>query len=62
MNLVFDIGENYETDESIYRKETYAFYPITGTKCNNPCSITVTVQNSDNFYLPTESWLEIEGV
>ena len=62
MNPVLNIEETYKIDESISNKETYAFYPITGTQLNNPGSITITVQNSDNFYLPSESWLEFEGV
>ena len=62
MNSILKIDEGYKTDESIANKETYAFYPITGTQLNNPGSVTIHVQNSDNFYLPSESWIEFEGV
>ena len=62
MNTILDIEENYKVDESISNNEEYGFYPITGTQLNNPGSITIMVQNSDNFYLPSESWLEFEGV
>ena len=62
MNSILKIDEKYEVDESITSNEVYPFYPITGTQLNNPGSITITVQNSDNFYHPSNSWLEFEGV
>ena len=62
MNPALNFTDNFSVDESISSKQTYAFNPITGTQLNNPGSITITVQNSDNFYLPSESWLEFEGV
>ena len=61
MNPILRFGDNYAVDESICNKEIYTFNPITGTQFNNPGSITLTIQNSDNFYLPSESWLEFEG-
>ena len=61
MNSILKIRDSYAVDESISNYETYAFYPITGTQLNNPGSITITVQNSDNFYHPANSWLEFEG-
>ena len=61
MNSILKIKDSYGVDESISSYETYAFYPITGTQLNNPGSITITVQNSDNFYHPANSWLEFEG-
>ena len=61
MNSILKIADNYTIDESIDNYETYSFYPITGTQLNNPGSITITVQNSDNFYHVANSWLEFEG-
>ena len=61
MNSILKVADNYKIDESIDDYETYSFYPITGTQLNNPGSITITVQNSDNFYHPANSWLEFEG-
>ena len=61
MNSILKIKDSYGVDESISSYETYAFYPITGTQLNNPGSTTITVQNSDNFYHPANSWLEFEG-
>ena len=61
MNSILKVADNYKIDESIDNYETYSFYPITGTQLNNSGSITITVQNSDNFYQPANSWLEFEG-
>ena len=61
MNSILKITDNYTVDESISNYETYAFYPITGTQLNNPGSITITIQNSDNWYHAANSWLEFEG-
>ena len=60
MNSILKITDGYAIDESITNYETYAFYPITGTQLNNPGSITITVQNSDNWYHAANSWLEFE--
>ena len=61
INPILKIDNNFEVDESIKSYETFAFNPITGTQFNNPGSITITIQNSDNWYHSANSWLEIEG-
>ncbi len=59
-NPILDIKEQLETDESIVNYQLYQFYPESGTQLNNPGNITITVNNSDNFYHPAYSWLEFE--
>ena len=61
LNPILKVSDNYTTDESILSYETYSFNPETGTQFNNPGNITITVQNSPNWYHPAKSWLEIEG-
>ena len=61
LNPILRVTDDYTTDESILSYETYSFYPETGTQYNNPGNITITVQNSANWYHPAKSWLEIEG-
>ena len=61
MNSLLNIKEGLEEDESIVSYQCYKFYPETGTQLNNPGNITITVNNSDNFYHPASSWLEFEG-
>ena len=61
LNPILDIKEELEEDESIVNYQIYQFYPESGTQLNNPGNITITVNNSDNFYHPAYSWLEFEG-
>ena len=61
MNSLLDIKERLEEDESIVNYQCYQFYLETGTQLNIPGNITITVNNSDNFYHPGSSWLEFEG-
>ena len=61
MNPILDIKEGLDEDESIVNYQFYQFYPESGTQLNNPGNITITVNNSDNFYHPAYSWLEFEG-
>jgi hypothetical protein len=61
MNSILNIQEGLTEDESIAACELYRFYPESGTQYNTPGNITITVHNSDNFYLPACSWLEFEG-
>ena len=60
LNPILKVGDNYTTDESILSYETYSFYPETGVQYNNPGNITITVQNSPNWYHPARSWVEFE--
>ena len=61
VNSILDINQALDEDESIVNYQLYQFYPETGTQLNNPGNITITVNNSDNFYHPAYSWLEFEG-
>ena len=60
-NPILDIKEGLEEDESIQSYNFYAFNPVSGSQLNNPGNVTITVNNSDDFYHPTYSWLEFEG-
>ena len=61
MNPILDIQEPLREDDSIDNYQFYQFYPKTGTQLNNPGNITLTVNNSDNFYHPANSFLQFEG-
>ena len=58
---ILDISEKYTEDESILSYETFTYYPITGTQINSSGPIVIQVNNSDNFFHPSESYLEFEG-
>ena len=61
MNSILDIKEGLEEDESIVNYQFYQFYPESGTQLNNPGNVTITVNNSDNFYHPAYSLIEFDG-
>ena len=61
LNEFIIIDEALNENESIINYQLYQFYPVTGTQLNNPGNITITVNNSDNFYHLAYSWLEFEG-
>ena len=61
LNPILETKEPLEEDESIVGYNIYAFNPVSGSQLNNPGNITITVNNSDDFYHPSHSWLEFEG-
>lgn len=61
MNAILNLEETLGEDESIVNYQYYQFYPETGSQLNSPGNVTITVNNSDNFYHPAASYLEFEG-
>ena len=61
MNPILDIKEGLQEDDSIVNYQFYQFYPEAGAQLDNPGNLTITVNNSDNFYHPAYSWLEFDG-
>ena len=59
MNPILDIKEPLREDDSIVDNQFYQFFPETGTQLNNPGNITLTVNNSDNFYHPANSFCNL---
>ena len=62
MNTILNIKEPLEGDESVVNYQYCHFYPETGSQLNTPGNITITVQNSDSFFHPAASWLEVKGL
>ena len=60
-NPILKFFEQLVEDDSINNDELYSYYPESGTQLNNSGNITIRVNNTDNFYLPSESSLEFEG-
>jgi hypothetical protein len=54
--------QSLEVDESIEKIDYYEYDPHTGTDLNNIGDIRIVIQNQDNFLLPSQSYLYIEGV
>jgi len=61
MNEILNVRENVYSDESISKKEfhTYSSYNQT-FKAND--KIRITIQNSDLYVLPHESYLNFKGI
>ena len=61
VNSILDITAALDEDESIVSWNIFEINPVSGAQYNNPGNITVTVNNSDDFYHSGYSWLEFEG-
>src|SRR5678816_1335956 len=53
--------ESSEIDDSIKRFEYQEYEPYTGVDLNTPSDIRISVQNQDEFLLPSRSYIYIEG-
>ena len=53
--------ESLERDDSIKRLEYRDYEPFTGTNLNKSTDIRISVQNQDEFLLPSRSYIYIEG-
>ena len=61
LKSILDIQEKLTTDESMRRYEEVEYQPIVGTQLNIANQITITIENTDDFYHPHLSFLEMEG-
>ena len=58
---ILKLTEKPIEDLSIYSKDLFPFKPITGTEYNNPGVIQINIENQDQYFLPHQSYLEIEA-
>ena len=58
---IFDIKEKFDEDESISSLEYHEYGPQTGKDLNQQGEIRITIENQDEFFLPSEAYLTIEG-
>ena len=61
MDDALNVTEKAPEDNSIYSEDYFPFNPITGTDFNSPGVIQLNIENQDEYFLPSKSWLEIEG-
>ena len=59
--MALNVTEKAPEDDSIYSEDYFPFNPITGTEFNNPGVIQLNIENQDEYFRPSKSWLEIEG-
>ena len=58
---ILNIQEKLESDDSIKSYEYTEYQPITGSQLNTSGQITITIENTDDFYHPRGSWLLVQG-
>ena len=58
---ILDITEKFQEDESITSYEYHEYSPQTGANLNNVGEIRITIENQDEFYYPSSSYITIEG-
>ena len=58
---ILHIQEKPDVDESIREYEYVEYQPSTGSQLNSSGQITITIENTDDFYHPRHSWLLVEG-
>ena len=61
MKSIFNIQERATVDDSIRSYQYVEYQPITGTQLNMPGEITITIENTDDFHHPRQSYLVVEG-
>ena len=61
MNPMLEIADESLVDDSIQAYKRFAFLPISGTNLNNANPIVIRVENSDNYFRPSDSEIEFEG-
>ena len=61
MESILHIQEKPEVDESIKGYEYVEYQPISGSQINMSGQITVTIEDTDDFFYPRHSWLLVKG-
>ena len=59
--MALNIEEKPIEDNSIFSKEDFPFNPITGTDYNGAGIIQINIENQSDYFLPSESWIQIDG-
>ena len=58
---ILNIQEKPEIDDSIKEYDYVEYQPISGSQLNTSGQITITIENTDDFFYPRHSWLLVEG-
>ena len=58
---VLNVEEVIPEDTSIESQQSFPFNPIAGTQFNNAGIIQINIENQAEYFLPSQSWLQIDG-
>ena len=59
--MALNLLETVQEDTSITSQQSFPFNPINGTQYNNAGIVQINIENQAEYFLPSQSWLEIEG-
>ena len=58
---ILNIEERPVVDDSIKEYEYVEYQPISGSQLNTSGQIRITIEHTDDFFYPRNSWLLVEG-
>ena len=59
--MALNLLETVQEDTSITSQQSFPFNPINGTQYNNAGIVQINIENQAEYFLPSQSWLQIEG-
>ena len=59
--MALNLLETVQEDTSITSQKSFPFNPINGTQYNNAGIVQINIENQAEYFLPSQSWLQIEG-
>ena len=59
--MMLHLQENIVEDNTIFSCEDFPFNPISGTQYNAAGVIQINIENQAEYFLPHQSWLQIDG-
>ena len=59
--MALNLLETVQEDTSITSQQSFPFNPINGTQYNNAGIVQINIGNQAEYFLPSQSWLQIEG-
>ena len=59
--MALNLTEAIQEDTSIISQQLFSFNPIAGTRDNNAGIVQINIENQADYFLPSQSWLQIDG-
>ena len=59
--MALNLLETVQEDTSITSQQSFPFNPINGTQYNNAGIVQINIENQAEYFLPSQSWLQIDG-
>ena len=58
---ILNVQEGIKEDDSIFSLEDFPFNALAGTQHNSAGVIQINIENQAEYFLPSRSWLQIDG-